>query len=37
MAAESLRVFFEPKIPDHDPDLYAFERTDQGIAAATQR
>jgi phytanoyl-CoA hydroxylase len=34
MAAEGLRVFFEPKIPDHDPDLYAFERTDQGIAAA---
>jgi phytanoyl-CoA hydroxylase len=28
------RVFFEPKIPLHDPDLYAFERQDDGVAAA---
>ncbi len=28
-----MRVFFEPKIPLHDPELYACERTDQGIPA----
>jgi phytanoyl-CoA hydroxylase len=29
-----MRVFFEPKVPPHDPELYAFERTDPGIPAA---
>jgi hypothetical protein len=28
------RVFFEPKIPLHDPALYAFERFDEGVPAA---
>ena len=28
------RVFFEPKIPLHDPGLYAFERQDEGVPAA---
>ena len=32
MSAET-RVFFEPKIPLHDPDLYAFERQDHGVPA----
>ena len=27
-------VFFEPKIPLHDPALYAFERLDEGVPAA---
>jgi len=27
------RVFFEPRIPLHDPDLYAFERQDHGVPA----
>jgi phytanoyl-CoA hydroxylase len=27
------RVFFEPKIPLHDPGLYAFERRDEGVPA----
>lgn len=27
------RVFFEPKIPLHDPELYAFERLDEGVPA----
>lgn len=27
------RVFFEPEIPLHDPELYAFERLDEGIPA----
>lgn len=30
----AVRVFFEPKIPPHDPTLYAFERTDAGVPAA---
>lgn len=34
MPAQELRVFFEPRIPDHDPGLYAFERMDEGIQAA---
>jgi phytanoyl-CoA hydroxylase len=34
MPAPELRVFFEPRIPDHDPGLYAFERMDEGIEAA---
>ena len=33
MSAE-IRVFFEPRIPLHDPDLYAFERQDHGVPAA---
>ena len=33
MSAEP-RVFYEPKIPLHDPDLYAFERQDDGVPAA---
>jgi phytanoyl-CoA hydroxylase len=33
MAGTSPRVYFEPKIPLHDPELYAFERTDAGVAA----
>lgn len=33
MSAET-RVFFEPRIPLHDPDLYAFERQDHGVPAA---
>jgi phytanoyl-CoA hydroxylase len=28
------RVFYEPKIPLHDPTLYAFERQDEGVPAA---
>ena len=28
------RVFFEPRIPLHDPGLYAFERQDEGVPAA---
>jgi phytanoyl-CoA hydroxylase len=28
------RVFFEPRIPLHDPELYAFERLDHGVSAA---
>jgi phytanoyl-CoA hydroxylase len=28
------RVFFEPRIPLHDPALYAFERLEQGVPAA---
>ena len=28
-----MRVFFEPKIPLHDPELYAFGRIDRGVAA----
>jgi phytanoyl-CoA hydroxylase len=28
------RVFFEPRIPLHDPELYAYERLDQGVLAA---
>jgi hypothetical protein len=31
----TIRVFFEPKIPLHDPELYAFERIDEGVAAET--
>jgi oligopeptide/dipeptide ABC transporter ATP-binding protein len=27
------RVFFEPKIPLHDPALYAFERLEDGVPA----
>ena len=27
-------VYFEPKIPLHDPALYAFERTEDGVPAA---
>jgi phytanoyl-CoA hydroxylase len=27
------RVFFEPRIPLHDPELYAFERLDEGVPA----
>jgi phytanoyl-CoA hydroxylase len=27
------RVFFEPRIPLHDPDLYTFERQDHGVPA----
>jgi phytanoyl-CoA hydroxylase len=30
-----VRVFFEPKIPPHDAALYAFERTDPGVPAAS--
>lgn len=33
MSAET-RVFFEPRIPVHDPDLYAFERIEDGVPAA---
>ena len=33
MSAET-RVFFEPKIPLHDPGLYAFDRLEQGVPAA---
>jgi len=33
-AESSLRVFFEPPIPAHDPALYAFERRAQGVPAA---
>jgi len=33
VSAES-RVFFEPRIPLHDPDLYAFERLEGGVPAA---
>ncbi|HEX5080114.1 MAG TPA: phytanoyl-CoA dioxygenase family protein [Geminicoccaceae bacterium] len=29
-----VRVFFEPKIPLHDPELYAFERQEEGVPAA---
>ncbi len=29
-----MRVFFEPRIPLHEPELYAFERTDEGVPAA---
>jgi phytanoyl-CoA hydroxylase len=29
-----VRVFFEPKVPPHDPALYAFERADHGVPAA---
>jgi phytanoyl-CoA hydroxylase len=29
----TIRVFFEPKVPLHDPELYAFERIDEGVAA----
>jgi phytanoyl-CoA hydroxylase len=32
-----MRVFFEPRIPPHEPELYAFERTDEGVAAAAAR
>jgi phytanoyl-CoA hydroxylase len=28
------RVFFEPRIAPHEPELYAFERTDAGVPAA---
>jgi phytanoyl-CoA hydroxylase len=28
------RVFFEPRTPLHDPDLYAFERLEHGVPAA---
>ena len=34
MAASAPHVFFEPKIPDHDPGLYAVERIDDGVPAA---
>jgi len=34
MAAASPHVFFEPKIPEHDPTLYAFERLEDGVPAA---
>ena len=27
----SVRVFFEPKIAPHAPELYSFERTDAGV------
>lgn len=33
MAVLALRVFFEPRIPEHDPGLYAFEREDEGVPA----
>ena len=33
MATQHLRVFYEPKIPDHDPALYAFDGIDQGVPA----
>jgi hypothetical protein len=29
----TIRVFFEPRIPLHDPELYAFERIDEGMGA----
>ncbi len=29
-----MRIFFEPRVPPHDPDLYAFERLEEGIPAA---
>jgi phytanoyl-CoA hydroxylase len=29
----TIRVFFEPRIPLHDPELYAFERIDPGVSA----
>jgi phytanoyl-CoA hydroxylase len=32
LSAET-RVFFEPKIPLHDPNLYAFERIEDGVPA----
>lgn len=31
MAASAPHVFFEPKIPDHDPALYAAERIEEGV------
>jgi len=33
MPSETVRVFFEPKIPLHGPELYAFERIDEGVPA----
>jgi phytanoyl-CoA hydroxylase len=32
-----IRVFFEPKIALHDPDLYAFDRVEAGVPAAEAR
>ncbi len=37
MPGEGVRVFFEPKIPLHEPDLYAFERLDEGMPAEAAR
>jgi phytanoyl-CoA hydroxylase len=33
VSTASLKVFFEPRIPLHAPELYAFERTDEGVPA----
>lgn len=33
-SGKSVKVFFEPKIERHDPDLYAYEGVAHGIAAA---
>ena len=33
MPSETVRVFFEPKIPLYGPELYAFERIDEGVPA----
>ena len=33
MVASAPRVFFEPRIPDHEPGLYDFERFDEGVTA----
>jgi hypothetical protein len=33
-SGQSVKVFFEPKIEPHDPDLYAYQGVAHGIAAA---
>ena len=30
--SQSVKVFFEPRIVPHDPALYAFDRTDEGVS-----
>ena len=34
MTAHAPHVFFEPRIPEHDPALYAYERIDDGVPAS---